>query len=200
MHPTDTMTTFVSIIAPENTLSTSCLSSILRLQHSRTTAPIMIDISPTLHQAFYKAKQLDSIKRIVCIHGTCGVSSDFILKEHPYPIVTTGYGVSSIDWERMRQNLPCDSVETCKEAGVIYNFDITKASPVDSAYMMIDTCEAKLLSFSPDVIETIETEMDHETYELKTRAHVYVDADTLHNVEFCFVGSFIEKYGKKEDT
>ena len=194
------MTTFLSIIAPDNTLSTSCLSSILHLQQSRSTASIMIDISNSLRQALYKAKQLESVTRIVCLHATCGVKSVFVTKEHPHPIVTAGYGVSSIDWNRMVRDFPYETVDACKESGVMYNFDISKATPVDSEYMMTDTCEAKIISIDPASIDIIESHLDQDTYALSTKSHVYIDAETLHNVEFCFVGSFIEKYAKKQST
>lgn len=192
------MTTFLSIISPDNTLSTTSLTSILRLQHSNAPGSIMIDISKTLRQALYKAKQLESLKRVVCIHATCGISSDFIIKDHPHSIVTAGYGISPIDWNRMVRDFPYETVDACKESGAMYNFDITKASPVDSEYMTAETCEAKIISISPESIDDVESKLDPETYILSTRSHIYINAETLHNVEFCFVGTFIEKYGKKQ--
>lgn len=194
------MTTFLSIISPDNTLSTSCLSSILRLQQSRTPGSIMIDISKSLRESLYKAKQLESLSRVVCLHASCGINSDFITKNHPHPVVTAGYGISPIDWNRMIRDFPYDTEDACKEAGTMYNFDVTKAVSVDSEYMSTDTCEAKIISIAPDSIETVETSLDPDTYILSTKTHVYINAEALHNVEFCFVGSFIEKYGKKKDV
>lgn len=188
------MTTYISVIAPENSMSTSCLSSMLRLQHTRYQGSIMIDISRSVQESLSKAKNLESIGRIVLVHESCGVSSDFITKDHPHPIVCAGYGQSAIDWERIVSGFPYETEAECAREGIVYNFDITKSTPTGTEYVKTDECESKIISCSPDAIDKLESSLDTSTYTLRSPSHIYVQADTLHNVEFCFVGSFIDKY------
>jgi len=154
----------------------------------------MIDVSRSVPESLSKVKTLENIGRVVLIHESCGVSSDFITKDHPHPIVCVGYGQSTIDWERIVSEFPYDSEADCARAGNVYNFDIKKAIPEGTEYVKTDTCESKIVSFSLDVIDTIESSLDVDTFMLRTPSHVYVPAETLHNVEFCFAGTFIDKY------
>lgn len=158
----------------------------------------MIDISPSVETALTKAKALTDVTRVVVFDASCGVSASFITHDHPHPIVVAGYGMSTIDWDRMARNFPYDTPDACADAGTIYNFDISNADSVDAEYLKTNECEAKIMSIHPDAIDDVLESFSPATYTLKTPSHVFIDSETLHNVEFCFVGSFIDKYGTKK--
>ena len=192
------MTHFLSVISPDNTMSTSCLSSLLRLQQMRWGGSLMIDVSPSVETALTKAKNLTELTRVVILHASCGVSSSFITHDHPHPIVVAGYGMSAIDWGRMDRDFPYDTPAACAEAGTVYNFDIDTVESVGAEYLKTNACESKIMSIHPDAIDDVLSALDPATYIVSTPLHIYIDAQTLHNVEFCFVGSFIDKYGAKK--
>lgn len=200
VHKHTDMTTYISIVTPENHMSTSCLSSMLRLQHTPYAGSLMFDISQSVRESITKAKKLENLRRVVILHESCGVSSDFVTTPHPHPIVCAGYGQSAIDWERMSKTFPHDTSESCASAGSVYNFNLDRAESEGTDYLKIDECECKIISCSPDALWNLETSFDTDTYTVRTPCHVYIPATTLHNVEFCFVGSFIDKYGSKESS
>lgn len=194
------MTTYVSIIAPENTMSTTCLSSMLRLQHARHAGSFTVDISKSIRESIAKAKTLSNLHRVVLLHESCGVSSDFFTKDHPHPIVCAGYGKSDIDWDRMSSGFPYETDTECDNAGRVYSFDVSTAEPAGAEYVQTKECESKIISCSPESLDSLEVSLDTDTYTLQTPSHIYVPGHTLHNVEFCFVGSFVEKYGFPAQT
>ena len=135
-----------------------------------------------------------SASRLVMIHESAGVSPVFMFTEHPHPITIAGYGVSAIDWDHMAANAPYTSAAECTHAGMTFNVNPDTCEKIDETYIKTtEPCEAKIISITRDGLDEAFVHVSqHMT--IKCPVHVCVDADTGNNVEFCFIGTMIEKY------
>jgi hypothetical protein len=139
-------------------LSMSFTESMIQLQRRMAVAgknaiPVQIEFFNSVAAALDFFKNSSSHSRLVLLDGDMGCDIEYILKDHPYPIVVGCYPMRSINWERISSYITTQrdaghapDPEIVRQEGCIYNFKEETDTCVSQTYLPVKEAQAKVVN------------------------------------------------------